>query len=353
MVLDLAELTALVPDAVPSSKPCAPVQIRGVNVLELAGDTDLCFAEDATQATAVQSSRAAAVLVPSDFPDLEGGLLIRCPEPRRSFFRIAERFAPEPDISGIHPSAVIDPGAVLGEGVAVGPNAVIAAGARIGDRCRIGAGCYLGPGVTLGADCVIEPNVTIQRDSRLGDRCILHPGAVIGGDGFGFAWDGTGHRKVPQLGRVVIEDDVDIGCNSCVDRATLGETRIRRGTKIDNLVQVAHNTDIGAHVILVSQAGVAGSSTVGTGAIIAGQVAISDHVAVGAGARVGGQSGVTKDVPAGAAVFGTPARPMKDTLRELGALAQLPALLKQIKSQQREVARLAERLEALERRPSA
>jgi UDP-3-O-[3-hydroxymyristoyl] glucosamine N-acyltransferase len=353
MVLDLAALHALVPDALPTAAPGAPVKIRGVNVLELAGDADLCFAEDAAQVAAVRASRAGAVLVPSDFPDLDGPLLIRCPAPRRSFFRIAERFVPEPDISGIHPSAVVDPGAVLGEGVAVGPRAVIATGVRIGDRCRIGAGAYLGPGVSLGADCVIEPNVTIQRDSRLGDRCILHPGVVIGGDGFGFAWDGTGHRKVPQLGRVVIEDDVDIGCNSCVDRATLGETRIRRGTKIDNLVQVAHNTDIGAHVILVSQAGVAGSSTVGTGAVIAGQVAISDHVAVGAGARVGGQSGVTKDVPAGATVFGTPARPMKDTLRELGALAQLPALLKQIKGQQREVARLTERLEALERQGTA
>ncbi len=234
--------------------------------------------------------------------------------------------------------------------VAVG--LVIVAGVRIGDRCSIGAGSYLGAGVALGADCVIEPNVTIQRESRLGDRCIVHSGAVIGSDGFGFNWDGTGHRKVPQLGRVVIEDDVDIGCNSCVDRATLGETRIRSGTKIDNLVQVAHNTDIGAHVILVSQSGVAGSSRVGAGAVIAGQAAISDHVEVGAGARVGGQSGVTKNVPPGATVFGTPARPMKDTLRELGALAQLPALLKQIKHQDQELASLRERLDALEQNRS-
>lgn len=349
MVFDLAELRALVPDALPPSGPDVPVQIRGVNVLDLAGDTDLCFAEDAAQAAAVLASRAAAVLVPSGFPEVEGAVLIRCPAPRQSFFRIAELFAPAPEVLGVHASAVIDPTAVLGQGVAVGANAVIAAGVRVGDRSSIGAGCYLGPGVTLGADCLVEPNATIQRDSQLGDRCIVHSGAVIGGDGFGFSWDGSGHRKVPQLGRVVIEDDVDIGCNSCVDRATLGETRIRRGTKIDNLVQVAHNTDIGAHVILVSQAGVAGSSKVGTGAVIAGQVAISDHVEVGAGARVGGQSGVTKDVPAGATVFGTPARPMKDTLRELGALAQLPALLKQIKSQDRELASLRERLEALER----
>lgn len=170
---------------------------------------------------------------------------------------------------------------------------------------------------------------------------------MIGGDGFGFSWDGVKHCKIPQLGRVVIEDDVEIGCNSCVDRATLGETRVGKGTKIDNLVQVAHNTDIGAHVILVSQAGVAGSSTVGNGAVIAGQAAVSDHVNVGAGARVGGQSGVTKDVSPGATVFGTPARPIKDTMRELASLSQLPALRRQIKGQAHELAELRGRLEEL------
>jgi UDP-3-O-[3-hydroxymyristoyl] glucosamine N-acyltransferase len=348
MVLDLAELCALLSSEPPSAGPGAPVQIRGVNTLVLAGETDLCFADSGDQTSAVQTSRAGAVIVPESFPDQSGPVLIRSAAPRRDFFRIAELFVPRPEFLGVHPSAVIEPGAILGQAVAVGPNAVIATGALVGDRCNIGAGCYLAPGVRLGTDCIIEANVTIQRDCRLGDRCIVHSGAVIGGDGFGFSWDGSGHRKIPQLGRVIIEDDVDIGCNSCVDRATLGETRIRRGTKIDNLVQVAHNTDIGAHVILVSQSGVAGSSTVGTGTVIAGQVAISDHVNVGAGARVGGQSGVTKDVPAGATVFGTPARPIKDTLRELAALSQLPPLLKQIKSQAQELARLRERLEALE-----
>ena len=349
MVFDLAQLCALLPNAHAPSDSKAPLQIRGVNTLELAGETDLCFAERAEQAAAVQASLAGAVVVPEDFPALSGPVLIRSASPRHHFFRIAELFVRASNIQGIHPSAVIDPGSILGHDVAVGPCAVIAAETQIGDRCTIGAGCYVGPGVTLGADCVIEANVTVHRDSQLGDRCIVHSGAVIGGDGFGFSWDGAGHRKIPQLGRVVIEDDVDIGCNSCVDRATLGETRIRRGTKIDNLVQLAHNTDIGAHVILVSQAGVAGSSTVGTGAVIAGQAAISDHVNVGAGAQVGGQSGVTKDVAPGATVFGTPARPMKETLRELAALSQLPALLKEIKSQTQDLARLRERLEVLEK----
>ena len=356
MVLDLPQLCALlqVPPPPPGSAQ-EPIQIRGVNTLELAQETDLCFAEHTNQADAVEASRAGAVVVPEDFPALAGPLLIRSSDARNGFFRVAESFAPLSEIQGIHRTAVIDRLAALGEDVAIGPCAVLAAGVRIGDRCVIGSGCYLGSGVTLGEDCVIEANVTLHRGSILGDRCMVHSGSVIGGDGFGFRWDGKAHRKVPQLGRVVIEDDVDIGCNCCVDRATLGETRIRRGTKIDNLVQVAHNTDIGAHVILVSQAGVAGSSTLGAGAVIAGQVAISDHVNVGAGARVGGQSGVTKDVPAGAAVFGTPARPMKDTLREMAALALLPRLLKQFKRQEQELTALRTRLDTLEqeRTPSA
>jgi len=326
------------------------LELRGVSTLELAGQTDLCFAEQADRAGAVEASNAGAVLVPESFPELARPLLIRVSEPRRSFFAIAELFVPASETRGVHPSAVIDRRATIGEGVAIGAGVVVAAGVRLGDRCVIGPGCYLGPGVTLGADCLIEANVTLHRDSSLGERCVVHSGTVIGGNGFGFAWDGKGHRKIPQLGRVLIEDDVDIGCNCCVDRATLGVTRIRRGVRIDNLVQVAHNVDIGEHVILVSQSGVAGSSSVGSGTVIGGQAAISDHVKVGAAARIGGQSGVTKDVPAGAAVFGTPARPIKDTLRQLASLAQLPDLLSKIKLQELELQALHERLGALEQR---
>jgi UDP-3-O-[3-hydroxymyristoyl] glucosamine N-acyltransferase len=349
MVFALPQLYARLGLPAPDQDPTEePLEIRGVSTLELARETDLCFAERPDQADAVEGSRAGAVLVPMDFPALAGPCLIRVPEPRIGFFRVAESFVPASEVRGIHETATIDRGAVLGEDVAVGAHAVIAAGVRIEDRCVIGPGCYLGPGVTLGADCVIEANATLHRDSTLGARCIVHSGTVIGGDGFGYRWDGKAHRKVPQLGRVTIEDEVEIGCNCCVDRATLGVTRIGRGAKIDNLVQVAHNTDIGAHAILVSQCGVAGSSTVGDGAVIAGQVAVSDHVKVGAGARIGGQSGVTKDVAAGAAVFGTPARPMRDTLRELAALAQLPGLLKELKEQRKDMAELRRRIAELE-----
>ncbi|MBK1700390.1 UDP-3-O-(3-hydroxymyristoyl)glucosamine N-acyltransferase [Thiococcus pfennigii] len=348
MVLTLPQLCARLGIPVPTLAG-RPVTIQGVSTLELASETDLCFAERLDQTARVATSHAGAILVPLDFPILAGPRLIRVPDPRAGFFGIAESFIPVPDTRGIHASAVIDGDAVLGEDVAVGACAVIAGGVRIGARCLIGPGCYLGPGVTLGADCRIEANATLHRDSRVGARCRIHSGAVIGGDGFGYQWDGQAHRKVPQLGRVEIEDDVEIGSNCCIDRATLGITRIRRGTKVDNLVQIAHNTDIGAHAILVAQAGVAGSATVGAGALIAGQVAISDHVEVGAGARVGGQSGVTRDVPAGAAVFGTPARPMRETFKELAALAQLPRLLKQFKVQRREIEALERRLAELER----
>lgn len=322
--------------------------INGVNTLDQAGPGDLCFAEEAGQADAVARSAAALILVDLSFPEVVGKRLLRVAEPRNLFFEIAGWFVPTMPSRGIHPSASVHPEAQLGADVEVGACAVIDADVQIGSGSRIGAGTYVGTGVRIGTDCVIGDNVSILRDSTLGDRCILHPGVRIGGEGFGFRWDGTGHRKVPQLGRVVIEDDVDIGCNSCVDRATLGITRIGRGTKIDNLVQVAHNVTVGPHSILVSQSGVAGSSTLGQGVVVAGQVAISDHVKVGDGARIGGQSGVIKDVAAKEAVFGTPARPLKQALRESAALTRLPTLLKQVERQQQTIDNLEKRLAIIE-----
>lgn len=345
MTIDLLEICGrlgIAPVAGPALK------FSGVNTLALAGETDLCFAERSDQACVVGASRAGAVLVPIDFPELPRSVLLRVTCPRTDFFALAVLFVPTSEFVGVHASAVIDPEAELGEGVAIGAGTVVAAGVRVGARSVLGAGVYLGPGVSLGTDCRIETRVTVHRGSSLGDRTVVHSGTVIGADGFGYVWDGSAHRKVPQLGRVIIESDVEIGANCCVDRATLGETRIRRGAKIDNLVQIAHNTDIGEHAILVAQAGVAGSSRVGAGAVIAGQVAISDHVTVGAGARVGGQSGVTKDIPAGSAVFGTPARPLADTLRELAALAKLPATLKRLRQQEQQIADLSRRLAAVE-----
>jgi UDP-3-O-[3-hydroxymyristoyl] glucosamine N-acyltransferase len=189
----------------------------------------------------------------------------------------------------------------------------VEAGARIGARTWIGPGAYLGEGVRVGADCRIEANVCCHPRVRLGDRVIVHGGASIGCDGFGYVWLDDHHHRVPQLGDVLIEDDVEIGANSCVDRATLGTTRIGRGSKIDNLVQVGHNCDIGEHVILVSQVGISGSVSVGAGALLAGQVGVADHKRIGAGARVGGATKVTRDLQPGEAVLGMPPRAVART----------------------------------------
>ncbi len=322
--------------------------ITGVSTVDEATGFDLCFVESAEQSDAVAECKAALVLVPMDFPDVAGRRVARVSQPRQAFFAIADHFRPSSDYRGVHEDTSIDSDASLGQDVTVAPGAVIAAGVRVADGTYIGPGVYLGPGVEIGRDCHIHANVTVQRDSRIGERCIVHSGTNIGGDGFGYEWDGSRHKKVPQLGRVVIGDDVEIGSNVCVDRATLGTTTIGHGSKIDNLVQIAHNVAVGEHVILVSQCGVAGSSRIGTGCVIAGQAAISDHLKIGPGARIGGQAGVTKDVNPGEVLTGTPARKLGRTLREQASLAKLPEMQRQMKRQQRVIEDLEARLARLE-----
>lgn len=349
MKLELDQLCAGLGAPVPlAAATRGRISISRLDILTRADADTLCFAESSDYGEAVKASAAAAVLVPEDFPEVDGPLLIRVPEPRAAFFALAKQLVQPLAIDGIHPAAVIDDAAEIADDVGIGACAVIAAGARIGAGCVIGPGCYVGPEVELGEACLIEPNVTLLGSVRIGARCIVHANATIGGDGFGFQWDGQCHQKVAQIGGIIIEDDVEIGCNCCVDRATIGVTRIGRGSKIDNLVQIAHNTVIDEHVVMAGQSGIAGSSRIGTGTVVGGQVAISDHVRVGAGARIGGQSGVTKDVADGATVFGTPARPIRQALRDFAALAQLPGLHKRIKQQERAIAALDARLRALE-----
>jgi UDP-3-O-[3-hydroxymyristoyl] glucosamine N-acyltransferase len=257
---------------------------------------------------------------------LSGKTLLRAADPKLAFAQAAELIVPPPRVAaGIHATAVIAPGARLGTGVAVGPYAVVEDGAHIGDNCQIGAFCCVGRGVTLGPDCVLHPHVVLYPRVHLARGVVLHAGVVVGGDGFGYVSGHGRHWKFPQVGTVEIGDDVEIGCNSCVDRAALEATRIGFGTKIDNLVQVGHNVQVGEETLIASQAGLAGSSLVGKRVVIGGQVGIADHVRIDNGAILGAQAGIPtgKHIAAGEPVWGTPARPIRRYLQQLAWLGRL------------------------------
>lgn len=242
--------------------------------------------------------------------------------------------------AGVDPSARVADSAKLGPGVAVGPCAVVGRRAVLGARVAVHPGVVIGDDVTVGDDCVLYPNVVVRERVTLGQRVVVHAGSVIGTDGFGYRWDGRGHAKVPQVGTVVIEDDVEIGSCVCVDRAKFGATRVGRGTKIDNLVQVAHNVTIGPHCILVGQTGIAGSATLGTGVVLGGQTAVRDHISVGDGAAAAACSAIAADVAANTTVSGMPALPHRQSLREQAAFRRLPELIVQVRQLQEELDRL-------------
>ena len=238
---------------------------------------------------------------------------------------------------------MVAPEAELGEGVTIREGAVVRPRARIGGETVIESGAFIGEDVSIGERCFIGPNVVIMPRCRLGNRVILHGGTVIGADGFGYLWTDGHYLKIPQLGNVIIEDDVELGANVCVDRATLGSTLIKRGTKIDNLVQIAHNDVIGEHVSLSGQVGLAGSVHVGNRAVLGGQVGVADHLTIGDDARIGGASAVTKSVPAGQTVWGYPARQIQRVKRELASLTFLPRLVKELHHPKRRARRPAKR----------
>jgi len=319
----------------------ATLRIRGVASVDEAGPQDITWISHERYAARLPSSRAGAVLLPADF----GGSpmpAILCHDPNLGIARILAALAPpvpQPP-PGVHPSAVVDPSAVLGEGVAVGPLCVIGPDARIGPRTVLQAQVFVGAGTELGADCHLWPGAVIREHCRLGERVVLHPNVVIGSDGFGYHFTGTHHQKIPQTGIVVVEDDVEIGACSCVDRAKFGETRIGRGTKIDNLVQVAHNVRTGAHCILVAQAGIAGSSVLGQGVVLGGKVGVRDHVVLGDGVQAAACCCISKDVSGGARVNGIPAVDNRQYLREQAEVRRLPEWSRLLKDLLRRVERL-------------
>lgn len=316
------------------------VTLVGVNGLEYARSGEVTFAKSPTYAPQAQQSRASLILVPLDFPAIEGRTLLRVENPRLAFLKALALLQPTATSkTGVHRQAVVAPDAVLGEGVTIRECAVIRSRARIGRETIIESGVHVGESVSIGERCFIGPNVVIMRDCQIGNRVIIHGGTVIGADGFGYVWAEGRYLKIPQLGNVVIEDDVELGANVCVDRATFGSTSIKRGTKIDNLVQIAHNDVIGEDVTMSGQAGLAGSVKVGNRVIFGGQVGVADHITIGDDARLGAGSGVIKDVRPGETVWGFPARPIKRVKEELAALALLPELLEQRRRSKRPVRR--------------
>ncbi len=284
----------------------------------------------------VADTGAAAVIVAVDFEPPAGTrvdlALIRVDNPYLAAASVVHHFFPEREPpASIHPSAVIADSAEIGDGVAVGPWAIVGEDCVIGAGTRLGAGCVLADGTRVGADCRMLPNVTVYPSVVVGDRVIVHAGAVLGSDGFGYAIDGGKHVKIPQVGGVVIGDDVEIGANACIDRAALGTTRIAHGTKIDNLVQIGHNCDVGPDSILCGQVGVAGSTRIGKGIMIGGQAGVGGHLSVGDGAMIAGGSGVTSTVAAGTRVGGYPHLEASRWRRVVAALRTLPELVRRVR----------------------
>ncbi len=292
------------------------VMIWGIGPVEEAEEGEITFV--LSKQYLPKEIRASAVVTnPKMANHLKDLPLIISDFPKAVFAKIANLFVKTlSPLSGIHESAIIEKSAVIGVDVYIGPMVYVGKKAVIGDRTILMAKAYVGNDVKIGKDCIIHPGAIILDNSILGDRVIIHSGAVIGSDGFGYAQDEMGnHIKIPQVGRVVIEDDVEIGANSTVDRATFGETRIKRGTKIDNLVMVAHNVVIGERSILAGQVGIAGSSIVGNNVIMAGQVGVADHVKIGNNVKIGPKSGVPKDIGSDMEVIGIPAMPKEEYFR--------------------------------------
>ncbi len=323
--------------------------ISGLASLAEAGPGDLSLVGSEKYAKRAAASRAGAFIVQKRVklpPGFERPALV-VDDADLAMARVQELFAPpvpRPP-AGVDRGARVAASASLGEGVAVGPNVFVGERVRLGARSVLHPGVYVGDDTTIGEDCQIFPNVVVRERVRIGNRVTIHAGSVVGSDGFGYRWDGARHAKVPQIGTVVIEDDVEIGSCVCIDRAKFSTTKIGRGSKIDNLVQVGHNVQVGPHCIVVGQVGLAGSCTLGAGVVLGGQTAVRDHTAMGDGSMAAACSGVVEDVEPKQVVSGTPAMPHRQSLREQAALRRLPDLVVQVR-------KLQEELEAMKKRQS-
>jgi UDP-3-O-[3-hydroxymyristoyl] glucosamine N-acyltransferase len=316
------------------------VLIRGIANIEDARAGDVTFAENAKLLDTAARSDASAVIAPQNGPWIAKPL-IRVKNPRFAFAQVLRIFAPEPKIfKGIHQTAVIGENPQFGDNVSIHANAVVGDGAKIGKNSVIYPFTYVGDNVTIGDNCVIYPHVTLHDNTEVGNGVVIHSGTVLGTDGFGYMFIDDRHYKIPQIGRVIIEDDVEIGANVTIDKARTGSTTIGRGSKIDNLVHIAHNCTIGRNCVIVAQVGVSGSVTIGNGVILAGQAGIKDHVTIGDGVIVGAKSGVIGDLAPGSFVSGRYGRPHQSEMRKMVEMERLPGLQKRLKALEKRLAQL-------------
>ncbi len=323
------------------------LEIARVAAIDEAGPEEITFLAHPRYRSHLARSRAGAVIVGPGVvgqePSTTARNLLEVARPYVAFAKILQLFSPAPRYDGqISPLASIDPTAVLEEKVTVFPYVYVRKGVRVKKGSVLYPGVYLGEGVEVGMNCILHPQVTVREGCSLGDRVVLHAGVVIGSDGFGYAGEGRERLKIPQVGIVVVEDDVEIGANTTVDRATLGRTVIGRGSKIDNLVQIAHNVVIGEDSIIAAQAGIAGSTRIGKGVTLAGQVGVVNHIEIGDNAMIGPQSGVPRSVPAGALLSGgIGAAPHQEWLKVMTLLPQLPKLWATVRRLEKKVAELS------------
>lgn len=333
----LKELAEYLSGTVRGDETC---RVDGLAPLESAGAAKITFLANPRYASKVAETGAGAVLM-APGGESYGRNVIEVANPYLAFAKLLTLFYVQPHIPrGVMPEACIGIGVSLGEDITIYPGAVIGDNVTIGDSCVIYPGAVIYAGVSIGDGTIIHANAVVRERCRIGKRCVIQPGAVIGSDGFGYAPDGSGYYPIPQIGIVVLEDDVEIGANACIDRAALEVTLVRRGTKLDNLVQVAHNCQIGEDCMIVSQVGISGSTRIGNHVTLAGQVGVAGHLTIGDNVIVGAQSGVPGSLAANAGYSGTPAIPHKEWLKSMAVVPKLPDLRKTIASLEKRIAGL-------------
>lgn len=338
MQLKLTEVAQLVDGVIDGDEKLV---ITGIAKIEEAEEGDITFLSNPKYIKFLETTRASAVFVSKDFPPAQI-TVVRTENPYYAFLKLLKTLHPPYDSlsPGIHPSSVIDPTALIGSEVSIGALVYIGKQCVIGDRVRIHPGTVISDEVRVGEDTILYPNVTVRERVQIGSRVIIHNGTVLGSDGFGFAREGQTYHKIPQVGTVIVEDDVEIGSNCTIDRATIGETRIKKGAKLDNLIQIAHNVVVGENTVIAAQTGVSGSTKLGNGVIVGGQVGFVGHIEVGDNTSIGAQSGVSKSLPPDSIYFGYPAKPIMQAKREEASLRKLPDIIKKITELEKEIKKL-------------